>query len=144
MITRRSVNEITSDELDALYGRVERAEAALARAHEWADELDEVARRIHPEAAHPAAAGLRIRMDYDPRETQPSAPVSAEPCVQHPHAPVIGGQCGGCTVYPADMRPTRPGIRGLLEHVGIDTTGRDITVAGRVVDTAETLHCSEG
>lgn len=29
-----------------------------------------------------------------------------------------------------------PGIRGLLEHVGIDTTGRDITVAGRVVDAA--------
>jgi hypothetical protein len=28
------------------------------------------------------------------------------------------------------------GIRGLLEHVGIDTTGRDITVAGRVVDPA--------
>jgi len=37
-----------------------------------------------------------------------------------------------------------PGIRGLLEHVGIDTTGRDITVAGRVVDkalpTAGTAH----
>ncbi|WP_333744084.1 hypothetical protein [Streptomyces ardesiacus] len=29
-----------------------------------------------------------------------------------------------------------PGIRGLLEHVGIDTRGRDITVAGRVVDRA--------
>ena len=27
------------------------------------------------------------------------------PCEQHPHAPVIGGHCGGCTVYPADMRP---------------------------------------
>jgi hypothetical protein len=30
------------------------------------------------------------------------------------------------------------GIRGLLEHVGIDTTGRDITVAERVVDAAPT------
>jgi hypothetical protein len=29
-----------------------------------------------------------------------------------------------------------PGIRGLLEHVGIDTRGRDITVDGRVVDAA--------
>lgn len=28
------------------------------------------------------------------------------------------------------------GIRGLLEHVGIDTRGRDISVAGRVVDAA--------
>ncbi|MFF9097602.1 hypothetical protein ACF1AX_31330 [Streptomyces sp. NPDC014802] len=30
------------------------------------------------------------------------------------------------------------GIRGLLEHVGIDTLGRDITVAGRVVDAGAT------
>lgn len=28
------------------------------------------------------------------------------------------------------------GIRGLLEHVGINTTGRDIAVAGRLVDPA--------
>lgn len=33
-----------------------------------------------------------------------------------------------------DEQPS--GIRGLLEHVGIDTRGRDITVAGRVVDAA--------
>jgi hypothetical protein len=38
----------------------------------------------------------------------------------------------GCT--PACQNT--PGIRGLLEHVGIDTTGRDITVAGRIVDAA--------
>ncbi|MER5909546.1 hypothetical protein ABT124_03320 [Streptomyces sp. NPDC001982] len=30
--------------------------------------------------------------------------------------------------------PEAGGIRGLLEHVGIDTRGRDITVDGRVVD----------
>jgi hypothetical protein len=34
--------------------------------------------------------------------------------------------------------PAGTGIRGLLEHVGIDTTGRDITVAGRIVDPAPT------
>jgi hypothetical protein len=37
------------------------------------------------------------------------------------------------------------GIRSLLEHVGIDTGGRDITVAGRVVDAAApqpALECS--
>lgn len=33
------------------------------------------------------------------------------------------------------------GIRGLLEHVGIDTTGRDITVGGRLVDAAPREHC---
>ncbi|NUP16603.1 MAG: hypothetical protein HOZ81_10940 [Streptomyces sp.] len=38
----------------------------------------------------------------------------------------------GCTSSCQDV----PGIRGLLEHVGIDTTGQDITVAGRIVDQA--------
>lgn len=38
---------------------------------------------------------------------------------------------------PAEAQPGHTGIRGLLEHVGIDTTGRDITVAGKVVDAAE-------
>ncbi|MGW6292447.1 hypothetical protein [Streptomyces sp. NPDC055058] len=32
------------------------------------------------------------------------------------------------------------GIRGLLGHVGIDTRGRNISVAGRVVDAAEPQH----
>jgi hypothetical protein len=40
----------------------------------------------------------------------------------------IDGHADGCR----DV----PGIRGLLEHVGIDTSGRDITVAGQVVDPA--------
>ncbi|MFJ1653669.1 hypothetical protein ACIOC2_20225 [Streptomyces sp. NPDC088337] len=35
------------------------------------------------------------------------------------------------------------GLRGLLEHVGIDTTGRDITVAGRVVDEAQPAWAAE-
>jgi hypothetical protein len=29
-----------------------------------------------------------------------------------------------------------PGIRGLLEHVGIDTTGRDISISGNTADAA--------
>ncbi|MFF9269119.1 hypothetical protein [Streptomyces rochei] len=40
--------------------------------------------------------------------TEPQASSSQqvdEPCVQHPNAPVIGGMCGGCTQYPADMVP---------------------------------------
>jgi hypothetical protein len=41
---------------------------------------------------------------------------------------------GGCT----SACNGATGIRGLLEHVGIDTTGRDITVAERVVDAAPT------
>ncbi|MEU0808763.1 hypothetical protein [Streptomyces sp. NPDC005970] len=29
-------------------------------------------------------------------------------CLAHPTAPVIGGMCGGCTIYPADMTAPRP------------------------------------
>ncbi|MFJ2567914.1 hypothetical protein ACIO02_34110 [Streptomyces sp. NPDC087568] len=38
-------------------------------------------------------------------------------------------QCDGVT-----------GIRGLLEHVGIDTRGRDIAIAGRVIDASDAGH----
>lgn len=62
--TASSIN----DALDELYARLEAAEAAVIRAHNWADELDAVARRAHTEAAHPVAAGLRIRLGYDPRK----------------------------------------------------------------------------
>lgn len=27
----------------------------------------------------------------------------AGPCERHPDAPVIGGMCGGCTIYPSDF-----------------------------------------
>jgi hypothetical protein len=50
---------------------------------------------------------------------------------------------GGCTPACADT----PGIRGLLEHVGIDTTGRDISIRGVVVDPAtpdDTGHATPG
>jgi hypothetical protein len=33
------------------------------------------------------------------------------------------------------------GIRGLLEHVGIDTRGKSISVAGKVVDPAPPEPC---
>jgi hypothetical protein len=57
----------------------------------------------------------------------------------------IGRQILNALQSPEDGEPTDgcttacdgvTGIRGLLEHVGIDTTGRDITVAGRTVDAA--------
>lgn len=81
---RHTADTITDDALDELYenanrgwrrgdewkARAEQAEAAVIRAYEWADELDEVARRVHPEAVHPVAAGLRLRIDYDPRKEQ--------------------------------------------------------------------------
>ncbi|MFD7996864.1 hypothetical protein [Streptomyces mexicanus] len=42
-----------------------------------------------------------IKMDH--AADCPARP--AAPCAQHPDAPVIGGMCGGCTQYPAGMRP---------------------------------------
>ncbi|MFJ1964871.1 hypothetical protein [Streptomyces massasporeus] len=42
------------------------------------------------------------------------------------------GPTAGCTSACQGVT----GIRGLLEHVGVDTTGQDITVAGRIVDPA--------
>lgn len=79
---RYTASTITDEALDALYEnanhgwrrgdawkeRALKAEAALIRAHEWADDLDALARRAHTDAAHPVAASLRARMDYDPRE----------------------------------------------------------------------------
>ncbi|PNG17596.1 hypothetical protein [Streptomyces cahuitamycinicus] len=38
------------------------------------------------------------------RDDAPTTTPDDGPCAQHPHAPVIGGHCGGCTIYPADMR----------------------------------------
>ncbi|MFJ1664828.1 hypothetical protein ACIOK4_00275 [Streptomyces bottropensis] len=47
---------------EGLAGRLQRAEAQVASALEWADELDEAAARLHPGAVHPAAASLRARL----------------------------------------------------------------------------------
>lgn len=97
-----------------------------------------------PHTEHKTADGTAFSDIEDVR--QHYAGPAAEPCTKH---------CGraerqkyGCNgPDPADQEATEsgshagcadvPGIRGLLEHVGIDTRGRDITVAGRVVDAAE-------
>lgn len=44
-------------------------------------------------------------------------------------------------VRPPQSAPEPTGIRGLLEHVGMDLTGRCITVAGRTVDHAPRCSC---
>ncbi|MER5312721.1 hypothetical protein ABT034_33665 [Streptomyces sp. NPDC002773] len=51
----------------------------------------------------------------------------------HPKMTCQGGTLGYSDVWHVQRRS---GLRGLLEHVGIDTTGRDITVDGAVVDPA--------
>lgn len=59
------------------------------------DRLTTQARRI--------ADALTLTYDGTPDDS-PTTPDDG-PCAQHPGAPVIGGMCGACTQYPADMRP---------------------------------------
>ncbi|MFF8447898.1 hypothetical protein ACF06Q_09375 [Streptomyces leeuwenhoekii] len=46
-----------------------------------------------------------LTLTYDGTPDDGSTTPDDGPCAQHPTAPVIGGMCGGCTQYPADMRP---------------------------------------
>ncbi|MEV5163878.1 hypothetical protein AB0K66_04520 [Streptomyces werraensis] len=141
MTTRRTINDITSDELDALYDRLNQMRDVIARVRETCEQLH---RACVLADGHPRTDRERGVLQAVTRVSAAlTATEATGPCTQHPQAPTIGGHCGGCTIYPADMRPARPGIRGLLEHVGIATTGRDITVAGHVVDPAEPPRRSE-
>ncbi|MFP8944740.1 hypothetical protein ACLIYM_25355 [Streptomyces fenghuangensis] len=74
-------------------------------------------------------------------KTPASCKFCAAPCVCDCHH----GDETAAPVEGSDQRRTHDaqepavpaaGLRGLLEHVGIDTTGRDITVDGKVVDAA--------
>ncbi|MEV6124403.1 hypothetical protein AB0M23_28500 [Streptomyces sp. NPDC052077] len=67
-------------------------EEKYARIAAWTAEL---AKRCGPACAEGHTYTGRCE-SARPRET-------AGPCARHPHAPVIGGMCGGCTQYPADM-----------------------------------------
>jgi hypothetical protein len=85
---------------------------------ERAERAEAVVARVREEAQwlrrnYPGLTQLHSRLDA---ALDPPAPNATDGCTT---------SCDGAT-----------GIRGLLEHVGIDTTGRDITVAGRVVDAA--------
>ncbi|QTU64245.1 hypothetical protein [Streptomyces scabiei] len=51
---------------------------------------------VHSDASHQVSAPTRVDDSG-----------AGKACPQHPTAPVIGGVCGGCTQYPADM--TRKG-----------------------------------
>ncbi|WP_172384780.1 hypothetical protein [Streptomyces sp. MNP-20] len=65
---RHTASTVTDDALAALYDERDALLAALARVYAWADELDQTAQRVHPDAVHPVAAGLRHRIDYGPRK----------------------------------------------------------------------------
>jgi hypothetical protein len=79
--------------------------------------VDDDAPRTPTEPRHPARGRARSTEDE-----------VARPCEQHPHAPVIGGLCGGCTQYPADM--VKPSGSAATEATGPatpDDTRRDNT-----------------
>lgn len=58
----------TADAYEQQRQRAERAETAIIRLLNWADELDKTTRGISPEATHPVAGHIRHRIDYDPRK----------------------------------------------------------------------------
>ncbi|MEU7403833.1 hypothetical protein [Streptomyces sp. NPDC044948] len=104
--------------VDQLAAQRNRAQRTAGRAYQLADRW---------EAAHGSAhllvraAGVELREVLDstgdePGGTDPAATQATDGCTS---------ACDGGT-----------GIRGLLEHVGIGTRGRDVTVAGQTVDTA--------
>ncbi|GHA01112.1 hypothetical protein ACFOOM_12395 [Streptomyces echinoruber] len=101
--------------VDQLLKQRDRARAAAGRAYKLADRW---------EAAHGSSAflvrvaGAELRDELDGEQPAPSTSAT-----EHTRT----SACEGVT-----------GTRGLLEHVGIDTCGRDITVDGRVVDPAPT------
>ncbi|MFJ1657202.1 hypothetical protein [Streptomyces anthocyanicus] len=79
-----------------------RCGSACAEAHtytgrcEGAHQVDD-SDTTTPDVVHPAT---------DPQASNPQQ--VDEPCPQHPHAPTFDGVCGGCTQYPADMKPATP------------------------------------
>ncbi|MFG2400738.1 hypothetical protein [Streptomyces lydicus] len=82
--------------------RGRKAEAALTRldqmATAWVEQLPSaISTATAVEAIHQVTRAALA----SPTETDESADGQ---CEQHPGAPVIGDMCGGCTVYPADMR----------------------------------------
>ncbi|MEV7140738.1 hypothetical protein [Streptomyces tauricus] len=58
----------TADEYEQQRQRAEKAEAAITRLLNWADELDKTTRGVPPEATHPVAGHIRHRIGYDPRK----------------------------------------------------------------------------
>jgi hypothetical protein len=124
---RPSALTITQQQLDALYADLDRYEEVQGEMNERAIDLTRRAARAEaaiervrvlcsPEQNTDQLGYLRRSRDVLAALDEPPAAKAADGCT---------AACDGVT-----------GIRGLLEHVGIDTTGRDITVAGRTVDAA--------
>ncbi|MFF5643007.1 hypothetical protein [[Kitasatospora] papulosa] len=106
----------------------------------------------HHAAEHtptPAPAPVAVWSDGDPLMEAIAAAVYDQ-CETHPEqaltvddprniaavAATVARRVLGTPTTHTETTSGPTGIRGLLKHVGIDTTGRDITVAGEVVDRA--------
>ncbi|MGK3093754.1 hypothetical protein ACG93S_28900 [Streptomyces sp. WAC01490] len=64
--------------------------------------------------------------------TQPTAP-----CVRHPHAPVIGGMCGGCTVVPSERAvPLLAEVQPAVSGVSSEEAAANVTAAVPVLAAA--------
>lgn len=108
--------------------------SALGRAYRLADRWE----AAHGGAMSPVrAAGVELREVLDGDAPTVPGQRCGEECAE---GHVYAGRCEQAGRHESQCRDRcrgATGIRGLLEHVGIDTRGRDITVAGRLVDAAE-------
>lgn len=126
--------EGVSAEADGWQRRYEQAAAAVLAARALAE------RWRHTPDRKRAAAELDEALNQA-GQPAPTPHPQEEPMTDHDafrwHAL---SECPGEDDCPTHGRPEpavpAAGLRGLLEHVGIDTTGRDITVDGKVVDAA--------
>ncbi|MFJ4735237.1 hypothetical protein ACIP6V_23685 [Streptomyces sp. NPDC088770] len=118
----------------------DRARAAAGRAYLLADRWE----AAHGQSAFLVrAAGAELREELDGADEcdhrllpMPSGLVPGGPCVvRGPHDEHETSD-GTKFSMVAATGPEPTGIRGLLEHVGLDTRGRDITVDGRMVHAA--------
>ncbi|MFG2899542.1 hypothetical protein ACGFZH_20975 [Streptomyces zaomyceticus] len=65
---RPGIDQLTSDDLDRLYGQLDRAEAAVARILRWCDELDARTREITEDPTRANRTATAVRYTLTTRE----------------------------------------------------------------------------
>lgn len=135
MTDRKTLDQMNSDDLDELYNDLDRYEEVQGEMNERAIDLTRHAARAEAAIARVRAV-VHVADDEDVTDWQRGfracSVVTLAALDEPAPGPAATQATDGCTSACDGVT----GIRGLLEHVGIDTTGRDITVAERTVDAA--------
>ncbi|MET8585782.1 hypothetical protein ABZX39_33665 [Streptomyces collinus] len=138
----RETGDLTTERLDQHYTVREATDIVS-----WPDWLCAMATLLRPAAVPAVVSPPTSRADLRDRVADAIARVDAgswgtEVKSMHPYwqkgyrayADAVLTELRRLAGEAHDTGTQQPGLRGLLEHVGIDTTGRDITVDGKVVD----------